>query len=68
MNFWNIYPNFQEKIKKLREDWQYVKNRGGEMTSQDPSIHGAAASVARETAGLAATSPKVHTGKRSASA
>jgi hypothetical protein len=55
---------FQEKIKKLREDWKYVKNRGEEATSQDAIFQGAAASLARETAASTAYSPKVQTGKR----
>jgi hypothetical protein len=66
MNFGEMCPNFQEKIKKLREDWQYVKNRGETVTSHDASVQGAAATVARETAASTAYSPRVHAGKRHA--
>jgi hypothetical protein len=68
MNFWKNCGNFQEKIKKLREDWQYVKNRGEAVTSHDGNVQGAAAAAAaaRETATSAAYSPRVHTGKRHA--
>jgi hypothetical protein len=68
MNFWKMFGNFQEKIKKLREDWQYVKNRGEAVTSHDASVQGDAAAVARETAASTAYSPRVHTGKRYAPA
>jgi hypothetical protein len=64
----NFYPNFQEKIKKLREDWQYVKNRGEEVISQDGSFQGAAAPMTREAAASIASSPNLHTGKIQASA
>ena len=63
-NLWK----FQEKIKKLREDWHYVKNRGEAVISHDASVQGAAAAVARETATSTAYSPRVHTGKRHAPA
>jgi hypothetical protein len=60
MNFCNFCSCFQEKIKKLREDWKYVKNRGEEATSQDAIAQGAAASTVY--------SPKVQTGKKHVSA
>jgi chromosome segregation ATPase len=56
-----VSVELQEKIKKLREDWQYVKNRGEAVTSHDASVQGAAAAVARETATSTAYSPRVHT-------
>jgi hypothetical protein len=59
---------FQEKIKKLREDWKYVKNRGEEATSQDTIVQGAAVSMVRETTASTAYSPEVQTGKRHVSA
>jgi hypothetical protein len=62
----NFYLNSQEKIKKLREDWQFVKNRGEEMVSQDDSVQGAVACMTRQTAASVASSPNVHTGKRQA--
>jgi hypothetical protein len=68
MNFCNFCPCFQEKIKKLREDWKYVKNRGEEATSQDAIVPGAAASVVRETVASSAYSPRVQTGRRHVSA
>jgi hypothetical protein len=68
MNFCNVCSCFQEKIRKLREDWKYVKNRGEEATSQDAIVQGAAASGVRETAASTAYSPKVQTGKRHVSA
>lgn len=60
----NFNPNFQEKIKKLREDWQYVKNRGEEVLLQDVNVQGAAALTTRETAASVASAANVHTGKR----
>jgi hypothetical protein len=42
-----------------------VKNRGEEVISQDASVQGAAAFMTRETAASVASSPNVHTGKRS---
>jgi hypothetical protein len=68
MNFCNFCSCFQEKIKKLREDWKYVKNRGEEVASQDAIVQGAAASVVRETAVSTAYSPKVQIGKGHVSA
>ncbi|XP_033609096.1 dystrophin, isoforms A/C/F/G/H isoform X6 [Cryptotermes secundus] len=51
-----VSVELQEKIKKLREDWKYVKNRGEEATSQDAIVQGAAASTVY--------SPKVQTEAR----
>jgi hypothetical protein len=69
VNFCNFCPCFQEKIKKLREDWKYVKNRGEEVASQDATVQGAAAgSVVRETVSSPAYASKVQTGKGHVSA
>ncbi|PSN39418.1 hypothetical protein C0J52_22771 [Blattella germanica] len=56
----------QEKIKKLREDWQYVKNRGEDPTPQEPvssSTQGAAASVTKETLKPVTSTPKPPSGR-----
>ncbi|XP_021932648.1 dystrophin-like [Zootermopsis nevadensis] len=57
-----VSVELQEKIKKLREDWQYVKNRGEEVLLQDVNVQGAAALTTRETAASVASAANVHTG------
>ncbi|XP_069695333.1 dystrophin, isoforms A/C/F/G/H isoform X7 [Periplaneta americana] len=49
-----VSVELQEKIKKLREDWQYVKNRGEEATSPDSGSAGAQGAAAAAAAAAAA--------------
>ena len=52
----------QEKIKKLREDWQYVKNRGEDPTPQEVAS-AVAVPVERDAVKTAASPPRLQSGR-----